>query len=79
MIKANVNNAMVLVIAMAATAVLMVHIAEGAEYIVGDNLGWTIPPNGTADYESWASNHSLTVDDILGELASDQFFICCFL
>lgn len=38
MIKAIVNYAMVLVIAMAATAVLMVHISEGAEYVVGDNL-----------------------------------------
>ncbi|KAM5547943.1 early nodulin-like protein 1 [Rosa sericea] len=61
----NGNYVMILVIAMAATGVLMVHRAEAAEYVVGDDLGWTIPPHGAADYESWASDHSLTVDDIL--------------
>lgn len=47
MIKAIVNYAMVLVIAMAATAVLMVHISEGAEYVVGDNVSI----NATLEYK----------------------------
>ncbi|XP_043700244.1 uclacyanin 1-like [Telopea speciosissima] len=34
-------------------------------YVVGDSLGWTVPPGGAAVYSSWASNHSFIVGDVL--------------
>ncbi|KAM5584038.1 umecyanin-like [Rosa sericea] len=47
----------VLVIAIAA-------IAEGAEYTVGDNMGWMVPP--TPDYyASWVSKYSFVENDTL--------------
>ncbi|KAJ0710133.1 putative Phytocyanin domain, cupredoxin [Helianthus annuus] len=34
-------------------------------HIVGDALGWTIPPNGATTYATWASRQSFTVGDTL--------------
>ncbi|PQP95456.1 mavicyanin [Prunus yedoensis var. nudiflora] len=48
-----------------AVAVFMLHGTDAAEYTVGDDLGWTIPPGGAAAYASWAAEHSLVVYDIL--------------
>ncbi|KAL6274843.1 hypothetical protein ACE6H2_025535 [Prunus campanulata] len=48
-----------------AVAVFMLHGTDAAEYTVGDELGWTIPPGGAATYASWAAEHSLVVYDIL--------------
>ncbi|PQQ08992.1 mavicyanin-like [Prunus yedoensis var. nudiflora] len=42
-----------------AVAVFMLHGTDAAEYTVGDDLGWTIPPGGAAAYASWAAEHSL--------------------
>ncbi|PQP95457.1 umecyanin [Prunus yedoensis var. nudiflora] len=58
----NVSNVLVLVIA---AAVFALHGTEAAQYTVGDELGWTIPPGGAATYASWAAKHSLVVFDIL--------------
>ncbi|KAI5320616.1 hypothetical protein L3X38_040324 [Prunus dulcis] len=58
----NVSNVLVLVIA---AAVFTLHGTEAAQYTVGDELGWTIPPGGAATYASWAAKHSLVVSDIL--------------
>lgn len=67
-------NVMALVIAVAAaTSVLMLHV-EAAQYTVGDELGWTIPPGGAATYEAWAAKHSLVVDDILSKLNNSLKF-----
>ncbi|CAB4277706.1 unnamed protein product [Prunus armeniaca] len=44
---------------------LVLNRTEAAEYVVGDDLGWTIPPDGAATYASWASKHTLVVGDIL--------------
>ncbi|KAL6293332.1 hypothetical protein ACE6H2_001474 [Prunus campanulata] len=60
--KLNVSNVLVLVIA---AAVFTLHGTEAAQYTVGDELGWTIPPGGAATYASWAANHSLVDSDIL--------------
>ncbi|CAL9017477.1 unnamed protein product [Prunus brigantina] len=49
---------------MAATS-LVLDRTEAAEYVVGDDLGWTIPPDGAPTYASWASKHTLVVGDIL--------------
>lgn len=39
-------------------------------HVVGDSLGWTVPPNGAAAYTSWASNKQFMVGDILGNKLS---------
>lgn len=36
-------------------------------HTVGDSLGWTVPTNGVSAYQSWASNQSFNVGDILGK------------
>ncbi|XP_021276743.1 blue copper protein-like [Herrania umbratica] len=34
-------------------------------YIVGDNLGWTVPSDGASAYERWANGKTFMVGDIL--------------
>ncbi|KAJ9692685.1 hypothetical protein PVL29_011663 [Vitis rotundifolia] len=47
-------------------ATLMVNFAAAQTvHVVGDSLGWTVPPNGAAAYTSWASNKQFMVGDIL--------------
>ena len=60
----NFGNVMVLGVALAAVS-MMLHTTEAAEYVVGDDLGWTVPPGGAASYASWAAKYSFVVDDIL--------------
>ncbi|RXI05723.1 hypothetical protein DVH24_017765 [Malus domestica] len=65
MIKAmNFRNVMVLAIAVA-TVATMSHTTAATEYVVGDDLGWTVPPGGAAYYVSWAANHSFVLNDVL--------------
>lgn len=61
----DVNVMFLIVIAVAATEATL-RSAEAAEYVAGDDSGWTIPPDGAATYAAWAFNHSLFVGDILG-------------
>ncbi|KAK1418471.1 hypothetical protein QVD17_27616 [Tagetes erecta] len=35
------------------------------KHIVGDTLGWTIPPGGAATYATWASKNKFTIGDSL--------------
>lgn len=37
-----------------------------ATYIVGDEMGWTIPPNTSVSYPNWAQGKSFIVGDTLG-------------
>ncbi|XP_011078396.1 cucumber peeling cupredoxin [Sesamum indicum] len=39
--------------------------ADAATYVVGDSLGWTIPPGGPVAYSTWASQHEFKVGDVL--------------
>ncbi|KAL3511893.1 hypothetical protein ACH5RR_024610 [Cinchona calisaya] len=39
--------------------------ALAAEYVIGDGIGWNIPPNGAATYTNWASGKTFRVGDIL--------------
>ncbi|KAL0337478.1 UNVERIFIED_CONTAM: hypothetical protein Scaly_2022900 [Sesamum calycinum] len=39
--------------------------AAAATYVVGDSLGWTVPPGGPVAYSTWASQHVFTVGDVL--------------
>lgn len=36
-------------------------------YVVGDSLGWTVPPGGPIAYQTWASNKTFFAGDILGK------------
>ncbi|XP_004288794.1 PREDICTED: early nodulin-like protein 1 [Fragaria vesca subsp. vesca] len=55
-----IMNALVAVIALAA----MLHRTEAEDYTVGDDLGWTIPPDGADTYAEWAAEHTpLVVDE----------------
>lgn len=36
-------------------------------YVVGDSLGWTVPPGGSIAYQTWARNKTFMVGDILGK------------
>lgn len=56
--------------AILAVAVLLVSsaaLAHGASYIVGDNTGWTVPPNATF-YDAWASGKTFVAGDTLRKL-----------
>ncbi|KAM1046673.1 hypothetical protein ACFX2I_026066 [Malus domestica] len=59
----NMNNVMVLAIAIIAISVVL-PTTEAALYTVGDELGWAIPPEA-GYYAAWASKHSFFVNDIL--------------
>lgn len=36
-------------------------------YVVGDSLGWLVPPGGPIAYQIWAANKTFVVGDILGK------------
>lgn len=37
-----------------------------AVFQVGDERGWTVPPNGTETYNHWAKRNRFQVGDVLG-------------
>lgn len=53
-----------LVLLVAATA--LVEKSDAATYVVGDNIGWSIPSGGAASYASWAAKYTFRAGDILG-------------
>lgn len=64
----------VLVAAMSAASAVVLHKAEAAEYIVGDQVGWTVPSHRQGDgaagahafYASWAATHRFKPHDTIG-------------
>ena len=46
-------------------------------YIVGDDLGWIVPPGGKIAYETWAYDKIFAVGDTLGIEHSLSFFSFC--
>ncbi|XP_076907556.1 mavicyanin-like [Bidens hawaiensis] len=58
------STVVVLVVIMVASCQLQSTVAQ-TRHIVGDTLGWTIPPNGAATYTTWASQRNFTVGDTL--------------
>ena len=36
-------------------------------HVVGDDMGWTIPPNGATAYSTWAASKRFMIGDILGK------------
>ncbi|KAK4430805.1 hypothetical protein Salat_0842200 [Sesamum alatum] len=61
------NRRLLLAAAVLAAAVLghLVGNAAAATYVVGDSLGWTVPPGGPAAYSTWASQHVFRVGDVV--------------
>lgn len=56
-----IMNVIVAVIASAA----MLHRTEAEDYTVGDDLGWTVPPDGAVDtYADWAAEHTPVVVNV---------------
>lgn len=53
-----------LVLLVAATG--LVEKSDAATYVVGDNIGWSIPSGGAASYASWAAKYTFRAGDILG-------------
>jgi hypothetical protein len=52
----------------AVVGALMVHSAFAQTvHVVGDSLGWTVPPNSAATYANWVSGKTFMVGDILGK------------
>lgn len=35
-------------------------------YIIGDDMGWAVPPNNSMSYENWTRGKSFMVGDVLG-------------
>ncbi|KAM7480344.1 hypothetical protein LguiA_028557 [Lonicera macranthoides] len=60
----NKLNMRVVISAFAAAVMLQCASAQTG-YVVGDGIGWDIPPNGAAAYTSWASGKRFMVGDIL--------------
>ncbi|KAK9071358.1 hypothetical protein SSX86_009926 [Deinandra increscens subsp. villosa] len=52
-------------IMMAVTSMLLDTSVAQTRHVVGDALGWTIPPNGAAAYTTWAAQQTFTVGDTL--------------
>ena len=63
-------NALALVLVAAAT--LLHGSAAQTRHVVGDALGWVIPPDGASTYPNWASNKTFKVDDTLGNYITDH-------
>ncbi|KAG8367426.1 hypothetical protein BUALT_Bualt16G0070600 [Buddleja alternifolia] len=58
------NRGILLLVVVMAAAELFGN-AAAATYVVGDSLGWRVPPGGATDYATWASQHVFRVGDIL--------------
>ncbi|XP_022882387.1 cucumber peeling cupredoxin-like [Olea europaea var. sylvestris] len=59
------NIKFVIVFAVLVGICAVVEKGDAATYIVGDSLGWTIPPGGASAYTSWASQHVFRTGDVL--------------
>ncbi|KAI3495956.1 hypothetical protein L1887_38304 [Cichorium endivia] len=61
---AGLKSMVVFVIMMVASFQLQSTVAQ-TRHVVGDALGWTIPPGGAATYTTWASQRTFAVGDTL--------------
>nr|XP_043629648.1 cucumber peeling cupredoxin-like [Erigeron canadensis] len=62
---ARVNVSLVLFLTMMVASMQYHGTMAQTRHVVGDALGWTIPPGGAAAYTTWASLQTFTVGDIL--------------
>lgn len=59
--------------ALAVATLLQVTTAQ-KEHVVGDNIGWVVPPTGASAYSTWASKNTFNVGDTLGT----NFYNCLY-
>lgn len=69
------NIKFVIVFAVLVGICAVVEKGDAATYIVGDSLGWTIPPGGASAYTSWASQHVFRTGDVLGKFRFELSFL----
>lgn len=62
----SMKSCMVMLMMMMVASMQMQSSIAQTRHVVGDALGWTIPPNGAAAYTTWASQQNFTVGDSLG-------------
>lgn len=56
-----------LVAFMALVVAAMLHSSSAqTRHVVGDSMGWIIPPGGAVAYTTWAANKTFRVGDSLG-------------
>ncbi|XP_023733999.2 cucumber peeling cupredoxin [Lactuca sativa] len=61
----SMKSCMVMLMMMMVASMQMQSSIAQTRHVVGDALGWTIPPNGAAAYTTWASQQNFTVGDSL--------------
>lgn len=66
------SNTMILVTV--SIAALLQSLLAQTDYVVGDALGWVIPP-GPSVYTTWAANKTFTVGDTLGKVTFSSVFL----
>ncbi|PWA47605.1 cupredoxin [Artemisia annua] len=59
------NPNLIVFIAMMVASMHVLSSMAQTTHVVGDALGWTIPPGGAAAYTTWASQQTFTIGDIL--------------
>lgn len=65
---------------LAVAALLQTSVAETV-HVVGDGLGWLVPPGGKIAYETWANMQTFVVGDVLGKHTGNESvlgFHCTF-
>lgn len=61
------SNMGLFMVLMAIAAFQMQSSEAQTTHIVGDSLGWTVPPGGPIAYSTWAATQTFTVGDVLGK------------
>ena len=72
------NLAVVLTIALVATTLQQTTVAQKL-HVVGDRLGWIVPPGGPIAYSTWADLQTFTVGDILSNYIYTYKYICAYI
>ncbi|KAJ0515361.1 putative Phytocyanin domain, cupredoxin [Helianthus annuus] len=68
------SSMMVLMMMIVVASMHMQSSMAQTRHVVGDALGWTIPPNGAAAYTTWASQQTFRVGDTLCKFAQFVLF-----
>lgn len=59
------STVLAVVVAIVAAVLFIQCAAAQTVHVVGDSLGWSIPPDGAVAYENWAADRKFMVGDIL--------------
>lgn len=73
-----ITNLRAFIIVVAVTAIVAVQQTTEAEnLVVGDSMGWTLPPNCLA-YATWASHHKFVPGVTLGNNKNTPFILLSY-